>query len=207
MEVPLEISYRGVDKSDFIDEIIRKQVDKLEKMCTYMVSCRVVVEKRQMFQRMGNPFRVRIDVRVPPGHELVASRDSTEGDLHDKLPTTIRNGFDAMRRQLQELMEKQRGEVKVHPLEQEAMALVTKLFPEEGYGFLRTPDGRELYFHRNAVLHNDFERLELGTGVRFAEELGEEGLQASTVQIIDKPGVRATTAGEEEYPPPPGWQP
>jgi cold shock CspA family protein/ribosome-associated translation inhibitor RaiA len=207
MEVPLEISYRGVDKSEFIDEIVRKQVDKLEKMCTYMVSCRVVIEKRQKFQKVGNPFRVRIAVRVPPGHELVASRDSTEGDLHDKLPTTIRSGFDAMRRQLQELMDKQRGEVKVHPLEQEATALVIKLFPEEGYGFLQTLDGRELYFHRNAVLHNDFDRLELGTGVRFAEEMGEEGLQASTVQLIDKPGVRATTAGEEEYPPPPGWQP
>ncbi|MDA8164154.1 MAG: HPF/RaiA family ribosome-associated protein [Desulfobacteraceae bacterium] len=201
MEVPLEISYRGVDKSDFIDEIVRRQVAKLEKMCTYMVSCRVVIEKRQMFQRVGNPYRVRIDVRVPPGHELVATRDSTEGDLHDRLPTTIRSGFDAMRRQLQELMEKQRGEVKAHPLEQEATALVTRLFPVEGYGFLTTPDGRELYFHRNAVLNNDFDRLELGTGVRFAEEMGEEGLQASTVQIIDKPGVRAASEAEEEYSP------
>jgi cold shock CspA family protein len=199
MEVPLEISYRGVNKSDFIDEIIRKQVTKLEKMCTYMVSCRVVIERRQKFQKVGNPFRVRIDVRVPPGHQLVATRDSTEGDLHDKLPTTIRSSFDAMRRQLQELMEKQRGGVKIHPLEQESTALVTKLFPEEDYGFLRTLDGRELYFHRNSVLHNDFDRLEIGTGVRFVEELGEEGLQASTVQIVDKPGAREGKATEEEY--------
>jgi cold shock CspA family protein len=199
MEVPLEISYRGVNKSDFIDEIIRKQVTKLEKMCTYMVSCRVVIERRQKFQKVGNPFRVRIDVRVPPGHQLVATRDSTEGDLHDKLPTTIRSSFDAMRRQLQELMEKQRGGVKIHPLEQESTALVTKLFPEEEYGFLRTLDGRELYFHRNSVLHNDFDRLEIGTGVRFVEELGEEGLQASTVQIVDKPGAREGKATEEEY--------
>ncbi|MEJ2032976.1 MAG: HPF/RaiA family ribosome-associated protein [Deltaproteobacteria bacterium] len=201
MEVPLEISYRGVNKSDFIDEIIHKQVTKLEKMCTYMVSCRVVIERRQKFQKVGNPFRVRIDVRVPPGHQLVATRDSTEGDLHDKLPTTIRSSFDAMRRQLQELMEKQRGGVKIHPLEQESTALVTKLFPEEDYGFLRTLDGRELYFHRNSVLHNDFDRLEIGTGVRFVEELGEEGLQASTVQIVDKPGARDREgkATEEEY--------
>jgi cold shock CspA family protein len=199
MEVPLEISYRGVNKSDFIDEIIRKQVTKLEKMCTYMVSCRVVIERRQKFQKVGNPFRVRIDVRVPPGHQLVATRDSTEGDLHDKLPTTIRSSFDAMRRQLQELMEKQRGGVKIHPLEQESTALVTKLFPEEDYGFLRTLDDRELYFHRNSVLHNDFDRLEIGTGVRFVEELGEEGLQASTVQIVDKPGAREGKATEEEY--------
>ena len=204
MEVPLEITFRGVDKSDFIEDIIRKQVSKLEKICTYMISCRVVIEKRQKFQKTGNPFRVLIDVRVPPGHQLVATRDSTEGDLHDKLPKTVRYGFDAMRKQLLEIMEKQRGDVKVHP-QQEAMALVTKLFADEGYGFIQTVDGREIYFHRNSVLHNDFERLEVGTGVRFFEEMGEEGLQASTVQIVDKPGARASKA-EEEVAPPPGWQ-
>jgi cold shock CspA family protein/ribosome-associated translation inhibitor RaiA len=197
MEVPLEITFRGVEKSEFIEDIINKQVDKLEKMCTYMISCRVIVEKRQKFQRVGNPFRVRISVRIPPGHELVAATDSTEGDLHDKLPTTIRSSFDAMRRQLQELMEKQRGETKVSAM-QENTALVIKLFPEEDYGFLQTLDGRDLYFHRNSVLHNEFDRLEIGTGVRFAEEMGDEGLQASTVQIVDKPGVRASKVQEEE---------
>jgi cold shock CspA family protein/ribosome-associated translation inhibitor RaiA len=201
MEVPLEITFRGVEKSEFIEDIIRGQVAKLEKMCTYMISCRVIVEKRQKFQRVGNPFRVRISVRVPPGHELVAATDSTEGDLHDKLPTTVRSSFDAMRRQLQELMEKQRGDTKISAVE-ENTALVVKLFPEENYGFIRTLDGRDLYFHRNAVLHHDFDRLEVGTGVRFAEEMGEEGLQASTVQIVDKPGGRVSR--EEEFASSPG---
>jgi len=39
-------------------------------------------------------------------------------------------------------------------------------------------------------LNDDFDRLEIGTGVRFVEEPGEEGPQASTVQIVDKPGSR-----------------
>jgi hypothetical protein len=57
-----------------------------------------------------------------------------------------------MQRQLKELVERQRGEVKEHP-QQQAMALVEKLFPDQEYGFLRTLDGREVYFHSNSVLH------------------------------------------------------
>src|SRR2546427_559512 len=61
----------------------------------------------------------------------------------------------------------------------------------EGYGFLRTRDGRQIYFHRRSVLHDGFERLAIGTEVRFEEEDGSDGPQASTVQIVSKPGGRA----------------
>jgi cold shock CspA family protein len=66
---------------------------------------------------------------------------------------------------------------------------VIRLFREEGYGFLETPDGREIYFHRNSVLHPGFDRLEIGTEVRFAEEEGEKGPQASTVAIVGTRGL------------------
>jgi cold shock CspA family protein len=63
--------------------------------------------------------------------------------------------------------------------------MVAKIFAEEGYDFIRTLDGtQELYFHRNSVLHDDFERLAVGTEVRFAPEEGEQGPQASSVQIV-----------------------
>lgn len=66
--------------------------------------------------------------------------------------------------------------------------MVVRLFRDQGYGFIETAEGQELYFHRNSVLHDEFEQLRVGTGVRFAEEMGEEGPQASTVQITDRPG-------------------
>lgn len=65
---------------------------------------------------------------------------------------------------------------------------VEQLF--EDHGFLKNVDGRDVYFHRNAVLHGDFDRLAVGTGVNYMEEMGEDGLQASTVRIVDKPGAR-----------------
>ena len=48
-----------------------------------------------------------------------------------------------------------------------------------------------MYFHRNSVLHDDFERLAVGTEVRFTPQDGDEGPQASSVQIIGKPGASA----------------
>jgi cold shock CspA family protein len=85
-----------------------------------------------------------------------------------------------------------------------------RLYPgsafNEGYGFLMTPDGRELYFHRHSVLHDDFERLAVGTEVRFEEEEGEKGPQASTVQVVNKPGVRVSMSGPAVVEPPRGWR-
>jgi cold shock CspA family protein len=123
----------------------------------------------------------------PPGHEIVVSRESSEGYLHDKLPVVLRDAFEAAGRCINDLVEKPRGEVKRHPA-QETMGFVTKLFPEEGYGFLRSHDGREIYFHSNSLVHEDFQWLKIGTGVRFVEAEGEEGPQVSTLQIVDKAG-------------------
>jgi cold shock CspA family protein len=60
---------------------------------------------------------------------------------------------------------------------------VSKLFPEQGYGFIETRAGAEVYFHRNSVLNHAFDRLTTGTEVRFVEEEGEKGPQASTVAV------------------------
>ena len=94
----------------------------------------------------------------------------------------IRDAFNAAGRRLQDYARRQSGVVKVH--EPVAQGRVTKIFPEEGYGFLETPDGREIYFHGHSVLQPGFDHIAVGTEVRFAEELGEKGPQASTVHVI-----------------------
>ena len=71
--------------------------------------------------------------------------------------------------------------MKVHQAPPEAR--IARLFPDEGYGFIETADGREVYFHKNSVVGERFERLEVGKEVRFVEEHGENGPQASTVHV------------------------
>ena len=185
MQVPMEIAYRGVEKNQTLEHLIEERAARLDKICGNVISCRVTVEKAQE----TNPtYRVRVLVRTPPEREIVAKRESPQRGAHEgTLQLLIREAFDATDKQLKQIAAKRRRDVKTHP-EQEPTAVVVRLFRAEGYGFLITLDGREIYFHRNSVANDDFERLELGTGVRFEETEGDKGPQASTVQIADKPG-------------------
>jgi ribosomal subunit interface protein len=180
MQLPLQITARDVSLSEAAQDDIRAKATNLETYYDGIIGCRVVVEGPVRHHRKG-PFTVRIDLSVP-GAELVVDRQADE-DLY----VAIRDAFDAARRRLEDYARRQRGEVKSR--EESPRARVSRLFPEEDYGFLETPDGREIYFHRHSVLHPGFDRLAIGAEVRFVEELGEKGPQASTVAIAGIPGL------------------
>ncbi len=207
MKIPPEITYRNVEKTNAIDTLVNEKIAKLEHVCNYISSCHIAIEKTHDRPRTGSPYRVRIDMTVPPGHELVAQSNPSDSNQHDPLDAVIRDAFSAARQQLVKLTKQQHESDRSKSYEevQETTALVTKLFRDQGYGFLKTLDGREIYFHSNSVLHDDFERLEIGTGVHFSLEQGEEGPQASTVKIIDKPGVRVGKSEQTLIEPPLGW--
>ena len=96
--------------------------------------------------------------------------------------------YDFLKRQLKKTAALRRYVQKDHSDEQ-PHGIVEQLLAD-GYGFIRTvDDNRQFYFHRNSVLHDGFERLAVGTEVRFSAEEGEQGPQASSVQIVGKPGV------------------
>ncbi|HEY2800705.1 MAG TPA: HPF/RaiA family ribosome-associated protein [Chthoniobacterales bacterium] len=110
MQLPIGISYRGVDKSDQLEELIRNKATRLDRFCDHISRCDVVVEQPNHTQHFGNPFRVRIDVTVPPGHELVADERQAEHEMHEPLSKVINDAFKAMERQLKTLVERQRRE-------------------------------------------------------------------------------------------------
>ena len=59
---------------------------------------------------------------------------------------------------------------------------VTRLVPEEGYGFIETAEGHKMYFHRLNLANGDFDKLEVGSTVHFLEGFASEGLQAKRVR-------------------------
>lgn len=187
MNVPLELSFRNDTRSSEIEDLVRARVDRLERFNDHISSCRVAVEAPQQHMDSGSRYRVRVDVTVPPGHELVARREPGDGSIQDNLQQVVRDVFTDMERQVKELNERQHGHEKTHP-QQQATGIVDRLFDD--YGFIRNLDGRDVYFHKNSVLHDDFDRLTTGTGVNYMEEMGEKGLQASSVRVVDKPGER-----------------
>jgi cold shock CspA family protein len=94
-----------------------------------------------------------------------------------------------MKRQLEDYSRIRRGKTKQH--ETPDGGHVISLHPDEDYGRIGTPDGREIYFHRNSVLKDGFDKLEVGSEVRFTEEAGERGPQASSVIPVGKHHVVA----------------
>ena len=61
-----------------------------------------------------------------------------------------------------------------------------ELVPDQDYGRIQASDGRDIYFHRNSLVRGEYDDLEVGSEVRFVEEAGEQGPQASTVHVVGK---------------------
>ena len=183
MQIPVQITFRHMDKSEWIEEMIFEKAEKLNQFAEQLMSCRVVVQPAGKHHRHGTLYEIHIDITLP-GKEIVVSRQPSQHSEHQVLAVAISNAFDSARRQLEDYLRKIRHEVKVH--ESLPHARVTEMNPIDGYGFLETIDGRKIYYHRNSVLNDCFDALDIGTEVVFREEQGEKGPQASFVRQIAK---------------------
>jgi cold shock CspA family protein len=193
------VTFRNVRSPELAEKWVRDEISKLTMFYPRIMACRVVVESPHHHHRLGSQFHIRIDLTVPGGEIVIKHQPSLRARVrqtgetqfakhlelrtaHKDLRQAIDDAFKAAGRRLQDYARRQRGSVKSHePL---PTARVSKLFPKRGYGFITTQDGWEIYFHKSAVLNRGFNKLKTGARVRFAEEEGEKGLQASTVQIM-----------------------
>lgn len=183
MQIPLQITFRNLEQSPALYAEVSEHAGRLDKFYDRIMSCRVVIEEQHKHHRHGNHFHVSVDVTVPGG-ELVARREPDEHHAYTDVHVAIRDAFDSMRRQLEDYARKHDQRLKVHAAPPHGR--IVELNPEEDYGRIETLDGRLIYFHRNSVIGADFAELKIGTEVRFHEEAGERGPQASTVQVIGK---------------------
>lgn len=115
MRVPLDISYQGLSRSEVIEEIIRNDAAKLEKVCDNLISCRVGLRLDQKSSASGNEYRMRIEMRLPPGHNLVVTNTPGGKEDNSDLPAMIKTTFKIAHRRLRQQMDKQQGKKKHHP--------------------------------------------------------------------------------------------
>jgi cold shock CspA family protein len=179
----VQVTFHNLPPSEAIESLIREKAAWLERFYPRTMSCRVVVELSSHRRTKGIVYHVRIDLTVP-GAELVWGRDPSTAHAHEDAYLAVREAFDGMRRLLQDHARRQRGEVKTHVSAPHGR--VIRFFPQQGYGFIEAEDGREIYFHEHSVLEGGFERLEVGAEVRFEEEQGIDGPQASTVALVQE---------------------
>jgi ribosomal subunit interface protein len=183
MQQSLQITFRDIPHSDAVEAAIREKAEKLDQFFERIMACRVMVEAPHSHHHQGGLYHIRIDLTVP-GNELVVSRSPSEHQAHEDIYVAIRDAFDAAKRQLQEYKRKLKRQVKTH--ETPAHGQVTELTPDQDYGRIQSSDGRDIYFHRNSLVRGDYGELEVGSEVRFVEESGEAGPQASTVHVVGK---------------------
>ena len=184
MQIPLQVTFHQLEPSEALEAQVRTWVDELETFFDGIVSCRVSIEAPHHHHHQGRLYRVRIELGVP-GERIVVGRSPDEHGAHEDPYVALRDAFRAARRQLEDYVRRLRGHVKAHVAPPHGR--VAYLEPDLSFGRIATEDGREIYFHKNSVI-GGVGRLQLGSEVRFHEEAGVEGPQASTVEPIGEHG-------------------
>jgi cold shock CspA family protein len=184
METPLQLTFHQLPPSDALELDVNRWVSELEGMFDGIVGCRVVIDAPHHHHHKGSRYRVHVELGVPRG-PIVVDRSGDENGAHEDPYVAIRDAFLAVRRQLEDHVRRLRGQVKER--HEPPQGRVVHLEPDLAYGRLAADDGREIYFHRNSVI-SGIDRLALGAAVRFHEERGDDGPQASTVELIGANG-------------------
>ncbi|HSG77520.1 MAG TPA: ribosome-associated translation inhibitor RaiA [Burkholderiales bacterium] len=108
MQLPVQITYHGMESSAALDNAVREKVAKLEQYHPRITSCRVVIEQPAQRKRKGRQFVVRVDLTAP-GNEIALNHDHAE-DVY----VALRDAFDAARRRLEVRARTRRAELKRH---------------------------------------------------------------------------------------------
>jgi cold shock CspA family protein/ribosome-associated translation inhibitor RaiA len=187
MQIPLQITFEGgLEASDALRERIEREAAKLERFDDRITSCRVAVIGRPGRRRQGDLYAVRVQITGPGEADVVVDRNPPLDHAHEDAFVAVRDAFGAARRKLQDRRRRMQGQVKTHAAQ--PYGRITELHPFDDFGMIEAEDGRPIYFHRNSVLNGGFDELNLGSVVRFAEEQGEKGPQASTVHLVRRNG-------------------
>lgn len=109
MEVPPEIVFNDVKKTDALEEHIQEKIAKLEKLTDKIISCRVVVEEPPKHKQSGNPWEVHINLKLPSDQEVVVKEGAGRKTEPEDLGVTINEAFNAAEKQVKKIVEKMKG--------------------------------------------------------------------------------------------------
>ncbi len=181
MQLPLQVTFRHMDPSPALEGRIRELATRLEKFSDQIMHCHVIVEAPHKYHHQGGLFEVRMDITVPDS-QIAIRWSHPNRHSHEDAYVALRDAFRAARRKLEDFERERRARPRGRV--SSPRGRVRELRPDEDFGRIETDDGRLVYFHRNSVVGRPFEQLTIGTEVRFAEEQGDRGPQASTVHVV-----------------------
>ena len=181
MQTEPQITFRGLDSSPALTAHVREKLDWLERFNDRITSARVTIEKTTRRGHKGHLFHVAVELEVPGG-AVIVNRKPGDENAHEDVLVAVRDSFEAARRQVEDHSRKQDGlQVKSHP--EKRHGTVVRLFPDEGYGFIGMAGGTEVYFQRDSVVREDWERIDHLSEVEFSLMDGEKGPFAVNVSV------------------------
>jgi ribosome-associated translation inhibitor RaiA len=189
MQVPMEIAFHNIDKSEWAENVIRDHVARLEGIYGRLTTCRVRVERRANNASHSIPPVVRIEMSIPGTRDLVVAHEPDHlqrkfqtPDLHN----AINEAFRIAERRLREIKERRADHngAAVHEATHEYTGQIAEMEADRDFGFLITKEGGLLYFHRNSVLSGDFDHFERGQDVTYVEAVGDTGPIATKVRVL-----------------------
>jgi cold shock CspA family protein/ribosome-associated translation inhibitor RaiA len=138
-----------------------------------LIDLRITGHETRHHQHGGREVRITCQAR---GREIVVARSRPD------LGLALNEALDTFEREVHRLRRKRRDLDRMQPPEPPCLGIVDRIFREEGYGFILTDAGEQVYFHSNAVKEGlDFDRLEEAERVALNVEAGQKGPQATTV--------------------------
>jgi len=176
----LQVEGRNLELRKSWHDKIHEERERLYRHHPGLVhNLRVTIEETTHHKTGGYELRVVASV---PNDTVVVKRKGVS------VRPLLVDAFDTLGLQLKELQRKRRKTVKVTEsgLPKGTFGVIKALYPFESYGFIMTPDGREIFFHENALKEISMDQLGVGDEVRFGETEGDKGPQATWV----KPATR-----------------
>lgn len=102
MQLPVQISFNGINKSQALENLITKEADSLRKFDADLISCRVAVESEGKHQTQGRETTVRVSLKTP-GHELIQTAKNEDPRV------AVRQAFDSLTRQVKDNNDRRRN--------------------------------------------------------------------------------------------------
>lgn len=187
MERPLQIAFKDMDSSAYLEGLIRDRVAKLDRRHAGILGCRVVVEVPHRSADSGKqPLGIAVEVDVPGRNKVVAKGSDERRDAKGDQAAVVSRVFDAVDRRLAQANDVRHGAVKAHAADSDT-GVVVRLFPEEHYGFVEVRGAPDLYFSRDVVGDDAFDDIQVGNIVQVVRATtdGPMGPQASTVRLLN----------------------
>ena len=147
MERALQIAFKNMDSSEFVEALIRDRVERLQRFHSNITGARVVVEvPHRSAEGAKPPVGIRVEIEVPGHNTIVAKGEQDRREMKGDASAIINRVFEAVERQLEQIAAIRNGVVKHHGSTGDT-GVVVRIFPEQNYGFVEVKDSPDLYFY------------------------------------------------------------